>query len=252
MLKLCNLYLLILPVYDEVTLIESCRMAIQQNLQRVQKQISVFEQQYHRIPGSVRLLAASKGQPTSKLREGYEAGQKLFGENYLQEAFNKMQTLSDCDIEWHFIGRVQSNKARKIAALFAWVHSVTDLNLAERLNNARPDHLPPLHICIEVNIDHETSKSGVAPHEAQNLIADLSHLPRIAVRGLMAIPAPKTELTEQRKAFQKMYQLWNEIRQAGFAIDTLSMGMSDDFEAAIAEGSTLVRIGTNIFGERTK
>lgn len=186
------------------------------------------------------------------MAETFKAGQNCFGENYLQEALPKMIALSNKSIEWHFIGSIQSNKTRNIAGHFAWVHSVDDMKIARRLNDQRPRHLPPLNICIEINVSHEATKSGIDFDKALALAQYCLTLPRLKLRGLMTIPAPMKNFNEQRNEFHKLFLLYQSLRGKGFTLDTLSMGMSGDFEAAIAEGSTLVRIGAGIFGERVK
>lgn len=221
------------------------------NLAQVKKTIAELEKKYQREPGSVQLLAASKQQSTEKILQAFEAGQTCFGENYLQEALTKIAALENNEIEWHFIGPIQSNKTRKIAEHFAWVHSVDNIKIAERLDAQRPQHLPKLNICIEVNVSAEETKSGVAPQKAFELIQACLELPRLQVRGLMAIPEIATDVAMQRKAFHRMFELLQSLKQQNISLDTLSMGMSGDFEAAIAEGSTLVRIGTAIFGNRS-
>ena len=168
-----------------------------------------------------------------------------FGESYLQEALPKIALFPD--IEWHFIGPIQSNKTRKIAEHFAWVQSVANAKIAQRLNDQRPPHLPPLNICIEVNISHELTKSGIIEQDLFKLTEYCLNLPRLKLRGLMGIPAPTADLEQQRKQFHQLFLLYQTLKQQGFDLDTLSMGMSDDFEAAIAEGSTLVRIGTRVY-----
>jgi len=208
-----------------------------------------------RNPHSVALLAVSKTQTSDSIREAFKSGQRLFGENYLQEALIKITELDDFDIEWHFIGPIQSNKTQNIAENFAWVHSVDRLKIAHRLNDQRPRHLPALNICLQVNIDDEASKSGIAPNEVMALADKIIDLPNIKLRGLMAIPSPHQDPTEQRKPFAKMKKLLSALQDAYPQhpnIDTLSMGMSRDMEAAIAEGATIVRIGTDIFGARDK
>ncbi|TAK75471.1 MAG: YggS family pyridoxal phosphate-dependent enzyme [Gammaproteobacteria bacterium] len=217
-------------------------------LLKVKKLITEYEQKYQRAPHAVTLLAVSKGQPVEKIEALFHAGQVLFGESYVQEALPKIHALADKPIEWHFIGPIQSNKTRKIAEHFTWVHSVDAINIAKRLNDQRPAHLPPLNICLEVNINHETTKSGVLPEDVSSLATYCTALPRLRLRGLMAIPAKQSTFTAQRETFHSLFLLWQSLRHQGFALDTLSMGMSNDFEAAIAEGSTLVRIGTAIFG----
>lgn len=221
---------------------------IKNNLARLNDLVINYEKKYHRPSKSVKILAASKSQSIEKIMEAYQAGQRIFGENYLQEALAKMAALSDKSIEWHFIGPIQSNKTRKIAENFAWVQSVDNTKIAKRLNDQRPAHLPPLNICIEVNVSAEKSKSGVCINEVRSLIAYCQNLPRLVLRGLMTIPAPSEQFENQCHEFHKLSSLWTPLNVDKF--DTLSMGMSDDFEAAIAEGSTMIRIGTALFGER--
>ncbi|MBS1220054.1 MAG: alanine racemase domain protein [Proteobacteria bacterium] len=216
----------------------------------VRQRIAAAEVRFERVPGSVQLLAVSKGHPPPALREACSAGQRCFGESYVQEALGKINALTDCAPEWHFIGPLQRNKTRAVAAHFAWVQSLDRLALAERLSAQRPTDLPALQVCIEVNISGEASKSGVTPAEVPALAAALAALPRLRLRGLMALPAPVTEFAAQLATFQRLQALYEELRTRGYALDTLSMGMSDDLEAAIAAGATLVRVGTAIFGER--
>lgn len=223
---------------------------IAKNLSQIKNLIAQFEQKYARSPHSVSLLAASKGQSVEKIALAFAAGQRLFGENYLQEALKKMESLTGKNIEWHFIGPLQSNKTKKIAEHFSWVHSVDDMKNAKRLNDQRPDSLPRLNVCIEVNVNEETSKSGCRISDVARLAAYCQTLPRLALRGLMAIPAPQHDFTAQREEFHQLFLCWQQLRAEGVALDTLSMGMSDDFEAAIAEGATFIRIGTAIFGPR--
>lgn len=200
--------------------------------------------------GSVTLLAVSKAQSAEKLREAYQTGQTKFGENYLQEALNKQAELADLNIEWHFIGPIQSNKTQPIAQHFSWVHGVDRLKIAQRLNDARPADLPPLQICLQVNISGETSKSGVAPDALAELVKAVSILPRLKLRGLMSIPEPTDDEALQRQQFKQMRLLFNRLVNEGYALDTLSMGMSGDYKIAIEEGATMVRIGSAIFGAR--
>lgn len=196
------------------------------------------------------LLAVSKTFPAPLVREAWAAGQRAFGESYVQEALDKMAALTDLDIEWHFIGPIQSNKTRPIAEHFAWVHGVDRLRIAERLSAQRPDTMPPLQVCLQVNISGEDSKSGVAPGALPDLARAVADLPRLRLRGLMAIPRPSPVPAEQRAAFRALADLAQDLGSSGLPLDTLSMGMSDDLEAAIMEGSTLVRVGTAIFGRR--
>jgi len=200
--------------------------------------------------GDVSLLAVSKTFPAGSIREAWLTGQTRFAESYVQEALGKIAVLADLAIEWHFIGPIQSNKTRSIAENFAWVHSVDRLKTAERLSAQRPAHLPPLQLCLQVNISGEASKSGVSPDEALALGLAIAALPRVTFRGLMAIPAPSEDVSAQRAAFSRLRELCEQMNQQGLQLDTLSMGMSHDFVAAIAEGATMVRVGTAIFGNR--
>lgn len=201
-------------------------------------------------PQPVYVLAVSKSKPAAAVREAYIAGQTMFGENYLQEALEKQAQLTDLPIEWHFIGPIQSNKTQAIAQHFSWVHSVDRLKIAQRLNDARPIDLPPLQICIQVNISHEESKSGVQPEALFALASEISHLPQLRLRGLMAIPAPTPDIEAQREQFKQVRRCYEALIAKGFDLDTLSIGMSDDYPIAIEQGATIVRIGAAIFGAR--
>jgi len=203
-----------------------------------------------RNPRDITLLAVSKAYDHTAVRAAALAGQRDFGENYLQEALDKQKALANPDLVWHFIGPIQSNKTRGIAENFAWAHSVDRLKIAERLSAQRPDGLPPLNVCLEVNISGEASKGGATPDTLLQLAGQVADLPRLCLRGLMAIPAPTPDPVQQRLAFQQVRGLFDTLNARGLSLDTLSMGMSGDFEAAIAEGSTLVRIGTALFGAR--
>lgn len=198
----------------------------------------------------VDLLAVSKAQPANIIREAYVAGQHRFAENYLQEALEKQIELSDLNIEWHFIGPIQSNKTQLIAQHFTWVHSVDRLKIAQRLSDARHAGLPPLQICIQVNISNEESKGGVAPAELGDLASEISQMPYLTLRGLMAIPAPTDDVTLQKAQFKQVRECYDALIAQGFALDTLSIGMSGDYPAAIEQGATFVRIGTALFGAR--
>ncbi len=224
--------------------------AILSNLQATRQAIAHAANAAHRNAAEVRLLAVSKTFPAASVREAYLAGQTAFGENYLQEALDKIHALSDLPLEWHFIGPIQSNKTRAIAENFAWVHSVDRLKIAERLSTQRPPQLPPLNVCLQVNVSGEESKSGIAPEEAGQLAREVARLPHLRLRGLMSIPAPATGETAQRAPFARMRELLGQLNSQGMALDTLSMGMSYDYPAAILEGATIVRIGTAIFGNR--
>ncbi|MBE0404870.1 YggS family pyridoxal phosphate-dependent enzyme [Halomonas citrativorans] len=199
------------------------------------------------------LLAVSKTKPVSLIRQAYALGQRAFGENYLQEALDKQIELADLnDIVWHFIGPLQSNKTRAVAEHFDWIHSIDRLKIANRLSEQRPSHLAPLNICLQVNISREASKSGVIPEDVKALAYEAAQLPRLRLRGLMAIPAPADTLEAQRKPLAELSHLLTELQTTlpQAPLDTLSMGMSDDLEAAVMEGATLVRLGTAIFGAR--
>lgn len=222
------------------------------NLQAVKSRIAAEERAAARQSGSVTLIAVSKTFPAAAVRECAEAGQRAFGENYVQESLDKIETLKALALEWHFIGPIQSNKTRPIAENFQWVHSVERDRIAQRLNDARPAALPPLNVCLQVNVSDETSKSGVAPGELLALANAVRTLPRLTLRGLMAIPEPTTDSALRRRRFALLRELLGELNARGHALDTLSMGMSDDMDDAIAEGATMVRVGTAIFGTRVK
>lgn len=201
---------------------------------------------------NVQLLAVSKAQSADKLRNAYLAGQRAFGENYVQEAINKQQQLSDLNIEWHFIGPIQSNKTQLIAQHFDWVHSVDRLKIAERLSSARSPSLPPLNVCIQINSSEEFTKSGTNLAETIALANAINTMPNLVLRGLMAIPAPATDYDTQCAQFKIVHTAFKNLQQQGFAIDTLSIGMSEDYVAAIHEGATIVRIGSALFGVRSR
>jgi PLP dependent protein len=225
------------------------------NLKAVRDRIATVCKSTGRALDSVGLLAVSKTFSAQAVQEALQAGQTRFGENYVDEALPKIHALQDQgqNLEWHFIGPLQSNKTAKVAQNFDWVHSVDRLKLAERLSAQRPDHMPPLQICIQVNISNEPSKSGVKLLELADLVLAVQQLPRLQVRGLMAIPAPATSLEAQRAPHRALRLALDQLNAAGKglpAIDTLSMGMSDDLEAAVIEGSTLVRVGRAVFGSR--
>ncbi len=223
------------------------------NLQAVQQHVARAAQAAGRSSDSIQLLAVSKTFPASAVEAAFTAGQTAFGENYLQEALDKIAALAHLrpSLQWHMIGPIQSNKTRPMAEQFDWVHSVDRLKIAERLSAQRPQNLPPLQLCLQVNISGEASKSGVAPGEVLPLAQAIATLPRLQLRGLMAIPAPAATLEQQRQPFRALRLLLEQLNQSGLQLDTLSMGMSADLEAAILEGATLVRVGTAIFGKRT-
>jgi pyridoxal phosphate enzyme (YggS family) len=230
--------------------------SIAANMQAVRERIARAVRAAQRDSAEVALLAVSKTVPAERIKEAYAAGQRAFGENHAQEAVEKITVLAALPLllplEWHFIGPIQSNKTRLIAQHFAWVHSVEREKIAERLNAARPEGLPPLNVCIQVNVSGEATKSGVAPGEEAKLADAIARLPRLKLRGLMAIPEPSADITLQRGRFALLRSLKDRLVARGHPLDTLSMGMTDDFEAAILEGATIVRIGTAIFGERKK
>ena len=225
---------------------------ISANLQAVITRIEDAARQFGRNPDGISLLAVSKTWPASDVREAALAGQKLFGENYVQEGIDKARSLESLGLEWHFIGPLQSNKTRPVAEIFDWVHAVDRLKIAERLSEQRPENLPALQVCIQVNVSGEQTKSGVSLDEAAALAHRVAALPRIRLRGLMAIPEPVEDFAEQRIAFRRLREAFEQLNKEGLSLDTLSMGMSHDLEAAIAEGATMVRVGTAIFGERNK
>jgi len=203
-----------------------------------------------RDPAGVRLLAVSKKQPLEKIREAHAGGQCDFGENFVQEGVEKIETLADLDLTWHFIGHLQSNKTRVVAEYFDWVHTIDKLKTARRLSEQRPDKLPPLNVCLQVNVDDEDSKSGVLPAAVPELAAACAELSGLRLRGLMCLPAIRDDFEEQRKPFATLRELRNQITQSGIEMDTLSMGMTADYRAAIFECATIVRIGTALFGAR--
>ena len=223
---------------------------IKTNLNRVLKKLRDLEKKYQRPAHSVQLLAVSKTKPITDILAASAAGQTNFGENYVQEAIEKIQALQIEKLNWHFIGPIQKNKTRLIAEHFEWVHSLDRLAIAQRLNDQRLSSLAPLQVCIQVNIDQEDSKSGVDIAETHKLAESISKLKQIKLRGLMAIPQASSDTNQQRKSFEKLREQLAHLNQQGFNLDTLSMGMSDDLEAAIAEGATIVRVGTAIFGKR--
>lgn len=225
-------------------------MEIAKSLADVRTRLTAAERRFSRPEGSVALLAVSKRKPTSAIEAAMSAGQTRFGENHLQEAVPKIEALGRAGLEWHYIGPIQSNKTRPIATQFDWVHGVDRLKVATRLSEQRPEGLEALQVCIQVNVSGEGSKSGVTLDEINKLAHAVSELPRLRLRGLMTIPRPETDFESQRKPFSVLRARLDQLNQSGLSLDTLSMGMTDDMEAAIAEGSTIVRIGTAIFGTR--
>ncbi|RQH04226.1 YggS family pyridoxal phosphate-dependent enzyme [Paraburkholderia dinghuensis] len=222
------------------------------NLEAVQQRIAAAARNAGRNPHSVALLAVSKTFPAQDVRAAHAAGQRAFGENYVQEAVDKIEALADlrASLDWHFIGPLQSNKTRPVAERFDWVHSVDRLKIAQRLSEQRPVGMAPLNVCLQVNVSGEASKSGVAPQEAAQIARAIAALPNLRLRGLMSIPEPESTLAGQRAPHRQLRELFDALRADGLALDTLSMGMSADLEAAVLEGATIVRIGTAIFGAR--
>ncbi|PVE44706.1 YggS family pyridoxal phosphate-dependent enzyme [Limnohabitans planktonicus] len=224
--------------------------SIAENLSRVRAQIEAACQAAGRSPHSVSLLAVSKTWGPEAVRDAHEAGQTAFGENYIQEAVDKIGALRDLPLQWHCIGPIQSNKTRLVAEHFDWVHSVDRLKIAQRLSEQRPAELPPLQVCIQVNVDGGETKSGISPQELPALAQAVAALPRLQLRGLMTIPERAETDAQMRAVHAQAKALFDNLRSQGLPLDTLSMGMSADMAAAIAEGSTMVRVGTAIFGRR--
>jgi len=224
------------------------------NLQQVRARVAKACKSAGRDAAGVQLLAVSKTFGPEAVRDAHAAGQRAFGENYVQEALSKIEALAGLrtELEWHCIGPLQSNKTRAVAEHFDWVHSVDRLKIAQRLSEQRPAGLPPLQVCLQVNVDGGANKSGVTPAEAVALASAVAELPRLRLRGIMAIPEPAPDFAAQRDLFMRAAVVFDEICQAGVALDTLSLGMSTDLEAAISAGSTMVRVGTAIFGGRPR
>lgn len=223
---------------------------ITRNLELIRNRIRESCRVWHRDPESVLLLAVSKTKPAADIAEAYRAGQRHFGESYCQEALKKQQELGAYDITWHFIGPIQSNKTKWLARDFGWVHSVDSLKIARRLSEQRPAGLPPLNVCLQVNISGEASKSGIVPAELPELVEQVATLPRLRLRGVMTVPSPETDFEKQRVPYRTLYRAVKQLNDP--KLDTFSFGMTDDLDAAIAEGSTVVRIGTAIFGARQR
>lgn len=223
---------------------------VTENIEHIETQLALSAKRAGRDPKTVRLLAVSKKQPLSRVLEAAAAGQRDFGENFVQEGLEKMTAAGRNDLVWHFIGHLQSNKTREVAESFDWVHSIDRRKIAQRLSDQRPAELPPLNVCIQVNVDAEASKSGVSPANVADLAKAISAMPGLKLRGLMCLPAIRDSYEEQRKPFRALRLLLEDLNARGMSLDTLSMGMSDDFDAAIREGATIVRIGTAVFGPR--
>ncbi len=224
--------------------------SIADNIARVRAQMAAACQSAGRAPGSVQLLAVSKTWSADAVRQAHAAGQTAFGENYIQEAVDKITTLQDLPLVWHCIGPIQSNKTRLVAEHFDWVHSVDRLKIAQRLSEQRPADMPPLQVCVQVNVDGGANKAGVAPDALPELAQAVAALPGLRLRGLMCIPEPAPDFATQKQLFDRAGALFHGLKAQGLALDTLSMGMSADLEAAVHAGSTLVRVGSAIFGAR--
>lgn len=227
-------------------------MTPKQKLQKVRSGIALAEARYHRDAQSVRLIGVGKVHSANTIRALVEAGLQDIGESYVQEAITKQHDLRDLSIIWHFIGHIQSNKTRDIAANFDWVHSVDRIKIAQRLSEQRPTHLADLNICLQLNLQQEATKDGFSDFEIDTAATTINALPNLRLRGLMAIPQYTADFSEQRRTFAKIRAVFDRLRSTGLTFDTLSMGMSADMEAAIAEGATMVRIGTALFGPRQK
>ena len=225
-------------------------IGVTENLSSLSDLLSKTAIEAGRDPDAVRLLAVSKKQPLTKIREAAAAGQHDFGENLVQEGVEKIRELADLDLTWHFIGHLQSNKTRVVAEYFDWVHTIDKLKTARRLSDQRPEGRPPLNVCVQVNVDDEAQKSGTAPGEVFELAKACLELPNLRLRGLMCLPAIRVGFEAQREPFAALRALADELRDRGIDTDTLSMGMTADYRAAIFEGATIVRIGTALFGER--
>ncbi len=228
---------------------------IHDNINQVSASLQLSAQQFHRSVDAIMLLAVSKGQNSQALRLAWQAGLKNFGENYLQEALEKIAALDDIDPCWHFIGPIQANKTQAIAQHFSWVHSIERIKIARRLSQQRASNQPPLNVCIQVNIDGEANKSGIDPEHCLELALAITALPHLKLRGLMVIPRQRQQLEAQRQPYRQAAELLDMLKKSSAALttlDTLSMGMSGDMPAAIAEGATIVRVGTAIFGARTQ
>tara|TARA_R110002110_G_scaffold205066_7_gene416962 strand:+ start:88807 stop:89499 length:693 start_codon:yes stop_codon:yes gene_type:complete len=222
------------------------------NITKLLERVGLAAEKYDRKTQDILLLAVSKTRPASDIQKAYDCGLTAFGESYLQEAIDKIEQLQNLPLNWHFIGPIQSNKTRAIAGHFDWVHSVDRLKIAQRLNDQRPATLPPLQVCLQVNVSGESSKSGVDPRALAQLAQEVRQLPNLCLRGLMAIPQASDEFEHQRRAFAELRHLFDELRADNPDLDTLSMGMSGDLEAAIAEGATIIRVGTALFGPRNR
>ena len=225
-------------------------IGVTENYRKIQDLLAQAAAEAGRPADHIRLLAVSKTKPVEAILEAADAGQRDFGENFVQEGLQKIENCGRDDLVWHFIGHLQSNKTRLVAEHFDWIHTVDRLKIARRLSDQRPSHAPPLNVCIEVNVDAEPSKSGVSPEALPALAGDVAALPRLKLRGLMCLPAIREGFDAQRRPFAALRELLESLNEQGMALDTLSMGMSADYAAAIQEGATIVRVGTAIFGAR--
>ena len=225
-------------------------IGVTENFRKIQDLLAKATADAGRPADAVRLLAVSKKKPLEAILEAADAGQRDFGENFVQEGLSKIESAGRADLRWHFIGHLQSNKTRPVAEYFQWVHTIDRLKTARRLSDQRPAHAPDLNVCIEVNIDREAQKSGVMPEAVADLAADIVDLPRLRLRGLMCLPKVRSGFDSQRKPFAELRALQESLNVSGYSLDTLSMGMTADYAAAIREGATIVRIGTALFGER--
>ena len=225
---------------------------IEQKISKIKHDIKNAEKEFNRKKNSVMLLAVSKTQSTQNILEAYEAGQRDFGENYIQESVEKIKELKNFDITWHFIGKIQSNKAKYIAENYDWIHSIDKISTLRKINNYRKENQKKLNVCVQVNIDSEETKSGILVNEVEKFIKEASEFNKLKIRGLMAIPKYQPDFSNQYKTFAKIKDLFDSLIKRSYELDTLSIGMSSDYNAAIAAGSTIVRIGTSIFGERKK
>ncbi len=223
---------------------------VTENFRKIQDLLAKAAVDAGRSPDEIRLLAVSKNKPPEAVLEAYAAGQRDFGENFVQEGLEKIAAVERNDVIWHFVGRLQANKTRPVAQHFQWVHTIDRLKIARRLSSQRPDGAAPLQVCIEVNVDEEASKSGISPAGVADLAAAVAELPRLKLRGLMCLPAIRDDFEEQRRPFARLREMLESLNESGLSLDTLSMGMTADYAAAIHEGATIVRIGTAIFGAR--
>ncbi len=223
---------------------------VTENFRKIQDLLAKAAVDAGRSPDEIRLLAVSKKKPPEAVLEAYAAGQRDFAENFVQEGLEKIAAVGRDDVIWHFVGHLQANKTRPVAQHFQWVHTIDRLKIARRLSSQRPDAAAPLQVCIEVNVDEEASKSGIAPAGVADLAAAVAELPRLKLRGLMCLPAIRDDFEEQRRPFARLREMLESLNESGLALDTLSMGMTADYAAAIHEGATIVRIGTAIFGAR--